>query len=73
MSKFGKAVKEHEYLLLVEEINFNRYKWWLRQFHHLFPRATKELDIIALNFAHRPINQIYAHGFTLNRKRMAKQ
>jgi hypothetical protein len=69
-SQFGKALYEYE--LLVEPVNLDYYKQHRRKTHHLFPKASEELDVVVINFCYRPIIQIYAHGFALNRKKLTE-
>jgi hypothetical protein len=70
VTQFRKA--KYEYELLMDKVNLDAYKTTRRKIHHIFPRASEELEVLIINFIHKATLHIYAHGFTLNRRRLTQ-
>ncbi|MFC2002924.1 hypothetical protein ACFLV4_03140 [Chloroflexota bacterium] len=70
MTKFGKAIKEQEFPLLVENLNINRYKTPKRRIHQVFRKANRELETLIINFAHNKRCAVQSHCHSLSRPKM---
>lgn len=72
MTEFGKAIKEQEFPLLVEDINIDYYKAPRRRIHHVFKEANRELETLIINFAHSKRCAVLSHCYSLSRYKMKK-
>lgn len=72
MTEFGKALKEQEFPLLVEDVNIDCYKTPKRRIQHVFKKANRELETLIINFAHRKRCAVLSHCYSLSRYKMSK-
>ncbi len=63
-SQFGEATRQYQYPLLREDVDLDFYN--IRKIHHLFPRASKELDTLIINLAHHPTLAVRSRCQSLN-------
>ena len=72
MTKFGKALKEQEFPLLMEEVNLNHYQAPRRKIHQIFKKPAKELEVLIINFAHNKRCAVQSHCYYLSRYKMTE-